>query len=217
MAGPTSPDPWGRNGLALCLLLAAACGGPGTPDVTGDGRVRVACWGDSNTARSWWIDGSEHDRWCEYLQARAPATWETVNCGFYGMNVAGLDLLGADGWTACVTDNTDAVVVALGTIDIGHGRTAAQLVADLVRLVEVAATAGMPAGRRRRVLVVAIPPRHDRVELNGVIADANRLLHQRMGDGLVLPPEPIGTADATHLDDAAQHARADAVWDALRP
>ena len=113
-----------RHGLWLILLcLAAGC----LPDADGDGVVRIACLGDSNT-QSGWPDAS-YTRWCERaapLETQngappqvplRPVTW--TNYGIGGADVC--DHSGvAWAWgpyqlQEALADHADVVVAAFGT------------------------------------------------------------------------------------------------------
>lgn len=193
----------------LCAVLLVGCSR--VEDVTGDGIKRVACWGDSNTIH--WPEPNGHPAWCEYLAAQMPAGWTAVNVSFWGMTAGPISFLYAMGWFSAVTDNTDAVVIALGTNDIGKGRTPEQVVHDIQKLVDAAATAQLPPGKRRAVYVLTIPPRTDS-PAQEAIAATNKLLHATFGDRVIAADHET-LLDGLHFDDAAAHARADAVWRAL--
>ena len=98
----------------------------GVDELDGDGTVRIACLGDSNTAARW---GRTRNRWCE-LAARKSAAWSR-RCGwpplaFKNFAAGGATVISPDvsvPWAAVQGDaarvwHADLVVAAFGTNDL---------------------------------------------------------------------------------------------------
>src|SRR5262249_26097624 len=120
----------GRRLLPFVLGAAVACtSSAGVHDVNGDGRVVVACLGDSNT-ESRWPPPYTPKSW-EMAAETAPG-WTFVTHAVGGATVTRptddhsfadrqLDL--------ALADRPDAVVLAFGTNDVRAGRTTPEVIA----------------------------------------------------------------------------------------
>jgi lysophospholipase L1-like esterase len=98
-------------------------------DRDGDGRLRVVCVGDSNTAPETGLT-----KWCERLADLLPPPFELVNRGLGGATAtAGIPMLdGSDPLRyALESDRPDAVILALGSNDVIVGVETEAIVAAL--------------------------------------------------------------------------------------
>lgn len=180
-------------------------------DVTGDGRRRLLCVGDSNTENWVWFSAS----WCEIARQLLPG-WEIVNLGLFGAwtpQVLGL----LPDWLDAHTP--DLVVTALGTNDLGFGTPAE--VSGWLRRLDGLVTARCTEGRGCvGSMIATVPPVYttdhphpERIEpLNALLAGwvpPRRLLdfHSDM------PPEDF--FDGLHLGYSGQAKRAQRVRDLL--
>lgn len=127
------------RGHLAALALAAACAAPaGVRDVNGDGRVVVACLGDSNTEHRW--PPPYTPKWCELAAAARPA-WTFANHAVGGATVTPAARWAGPQLDAALAADAapDAVVLAFGTNDVRAGRPTDAIVAayrDAVRRVE---------------------------------------------------------------------------------
>lgn len=188
----------GRSSLLMAVVALAGCL---IVDRTGDGVLRVACLGDSNTARGW--PTPERVRWCEYAAAHFGGAVEFRNYGGGGGTFCPIDHIE---WPAeahaqlarALADAPDLIVAAFATNDVVVGFDAATI-------------AGCATAIRRAspvpVVVATMPPR---VEYGREVREVNRAL-RRLGGALV--DFTSGTAgaleaDGVHLTDSAQYERA---------
>lgn len=120
-----------RARVLLLAIIVFACGpAPGVRDTNGDGRIIVACLGDSNTESRW--PPPYTPKWCEAV-ADAQRGWVVANHAVGGATVtrptdarsSADDQL--DG--ALAGGPVDAVVLAFGTNDVRFGRTTHEIVA----------------------------------------------------------------------------------------
>lgn len=196
--------------LALCVVLAGGCHRTGDgriTDITGDGRVTITCFGDSNTA----LQGP---KWCEYLQEKIKR-WRFVN---RGVNFAKACALASPEvlpkvQATLASDSPDAVVVALGTNDVDQ--PVEVVLGCLDALVTALRTLGLPEGVTRPVYILTIPRRTWLPALQPTVEAVNAALKTRYDGAVIETTNETLVADGLHLDDAAQHARAEAVWKAL--
>jgi lysophospholipase L1-like esterase len=201
------------------MLLAAACGSPpAVPDLNGDGKIVVACLGDSNTDRRW--PPPDTHKWCELAADRVPG-WTFVNRAVSGSTVS--ERPGPEGWSGTQLDTTlphdapDAVVLAFGTNDVRFGRATADVVAAYR-----AAVARVEATRARAFVALTPPiyppePEHAAAldALNAALRagfPADRLVDFASG----MTRADFG-ADGLHPNDDGQRKRADAALRTLRP
>jgi lysophospholipase L1-like esterase len=145
-----------RRVAVLVALLLAGCR---VRDVNGDGTIRVACLGDSNTR------SDDVPTWCDHLAARFPR-WEVVNFGWGGTVVDnstfadGTCAAGLDGlvpgcsryWVEqAIAARPDVAVLAWGTNDALHQIDPTVVVASLVQDYDELQSAGV------RVWVATVP------------------------------------------------------------
>jgi lysophospholipase L1-like esterase len=184
-------------------------------DRDGDGRITVACLGDSNTERM----PSMPPPWCERVAELAPAVgWKLVNRGEAGATAVGFrSLILADEHLdyALENDGVDAVILAYGTNDLLIARSPPEEVAlAYERLRRRARTAGV------EVFVALTPPvqppirdiNADVGELNAVIAKlfpASRIIDFWSG----MSPEDF--TDGVHFEASGHAKRALAAWKVL--
>ncbi|HEV7734858.1 MAG TPA: SGNH/GDSL hydrolase family protein [Candidatus Binatia bacterium] len=204
--------------LALALAVTA-CGPPaGVRDVDGDGRIVVACLGDSNTETRW--PPPHTPKWCEFAAERVPA-WTFTNHAVGGATVtrpndqrsfadAQLDAAGA-------AAPADAVVLAFGTNDVRSGRSTADIVAAYRAVVARVEATGAIA------FVALAPPSYPpEPDHAAALAALNAALRG------AFPPDRLVDfdggmtrldfeADGLHPNAAGQHERAVAALRALRP
>lgn len=193
--------------------LGLVCVLTGCPvDRNGDGKVTVACVGDSNTMARWPVVGDTVVRWCERVAAQFPG-WTFRNYGMIGASTHEVTPgfpPQTDARTqvaAAVADRADMVLIALTTNDVRvWNRTPAEVVtgyADLLAMIPAAVPVGL----------IAPPPAepHYTAALDAAwAAVASQWPGQR-----ITPTVPAGgmAADGVHLNDTGQAARATAAQD----
>jgi lysophospholipase L1-like esterase len=199
-AAPVSTLPWDEGTIR---------------DRDGDGRITVACLGDSNTQST----PSMPRPWCERVAEHAPpAGWKLVNRGEAGATAVGFrSLILADEHLdyAVENDAVDAVILAYGTNDLLIARSPPEEVALAYgRLRQRARSAGVD------VFVALTPPVEPPIrdvnpevrELNSMIAKlfpASRIIDFWSG----MAPEDY--TDGLHLDASGHAKRALAAWRVL--
>ena len=138
--------------LLATALVTGACS-PGVHDVDGDGRIVIACLGDSNTETRW--PPPHTPKWCEFAAAERPG-WTFTNYAVGGATVT--RPTDERSWidpqldAARGTDPLDAVVLAFGTNDVRTGRSTT----DIVAAYRAAAARASATGAR--VFVALTPP-----------------------------------------------------------
>jgi lysophospholipase L1-like esterase len=204
--------------VALAALGIVACGGPrGVRDVNGDGRVVVACLGDSNTERHWPTPNSR--KWCELAAAGAP-DWTFGNYAVGGTTVT--PPIDEHGWVgpqldAALAENApDAVVLAFGTNDVRFGRATAEVV-DAYR----AAIRRVEAARALAFVALAPPMFAPEPDHGAALAELNAALRAafpapRLIDFDAGMSRDDFEPDGIHPTPAAQQKRAAAALRVLR-
>jgi lysophospholipase L1-like esterase len=203
--------------LLLLLVFAIACSRPAVVrDVNGDGRVVIACLGDSNTESRW--PPPYTPKWCE-IAAETMPDWTFVNHAVGGATVtqrpddhsfADRQLDGA------LADAPDAVVLAFGTNDVRAGRSTPEIVAAYRAAVArvtargaLAFVAGAPP---------LFPPEPEHAE---ALAALNAALRAEFADRLIDFASDMGRddfePDGVHPNAAGQRKRATAALHVLRP
>lgn len=176
-------------------------------DANGDGVFRLACLGDSNTAKG------PTPKWCEILAALIDdRRFEVVNLGWGGATVCENLRFKSDAaqqMEQALAAEADAVVLAFGTNDSLQGRRAEESLAAYQAQADVALTAGLD------VFVAETPPMGGCIDegcgavwrLNGFLADAfpGRVVDFFTGFG----NEMFGAFDLIHLNAAGQMLRAE--------
>jgi lysophospholipase L1-like esterase len=217
MARVARPTSRRRPTWTFLAVAAVACASSsGVHDVNGDGRVIVACLGDSNTDARW--PPPHTPKWCEFA---AEATgWTFANHAVSGTTVtmpaaparwAGPQL------DEALADAPDAVVLAFGTNDVRTGRSTAEIVAayrDAVRRVDATGAMAFVA-----LSPPLFPPEPQHAEqlaaLNAALrgAFARDLLIDFASGMTRADYEP----DGIHPNADGQHKRAAAALRVLRP
>jgi len=196
------------SGVAAGLLVLALAAP--IRDGNGDGRLVVACLGDSNTLPGGFL---VRHGWCDRLSS-GRHRWQTVDHASGGATVTdfactlGLPICGrAQLATALDDDAADAVILAFGTNDVAFGVELPDIVAAYqARRAEAAA-------RGARAFVALTPPDFRSQASSRQIAALNRLLRAS------IPPEDLidfarGMSralylhDEVHLNDRGQAKRA---------
>jgi lysophospholipase L1-like esterase len=200
------------------LLAATACGAPPVvSDRNGDGKIVVACLGDSNTDRHW--PPPDTPKWCELAADRVP-DWTFVNRAVSGARVS--EFSGPEGWSGTQLDATlpmapDAVVLAFGTNDVRFGRSAADVVAAYRAAVARIEATGAVA------FVALAPPIHPpEPEHAHALDELNAALRAAFPAARVIDFASGMTRadfgdDGLHPNDDGQRKRAEAALRALRP
>lgn len=150
----------GAIALLVLLVVSAGCQDrSGLIDLDRDGRVRVVCMGDSNTASNARFDDAAG--WCSILgQLFERPGWTTVGRGRNGGSAAcGLKAFGqplpclrhslAD---VLASDAPDAIILAYGTNDALYGAPLDKTIAALRAAVATADALGIPTW------VALVPP-----------------------------------------------------------
>jgi lysophospholipase L1-like esterase len=178
------PGRWLAAGAAIALSGALVRGhvlplcerrpGPPVGDLNGDGEVRIACLGDSNTALL-----RESRKWCEMVQeAVRTRGWKTFNYALTGATMTRTyrvlptgEPLYASAWIerARAEVAPDVVVLAYLTNDVLLGIPPPRAVAELEREYDALRRAGI------RVLVALCPPFFPREKDHATeVAEVNR-------------------------------------------
>jgi lysophospholipase L1-like esterase len=217
-AGRIAPRGRAASAVVLAAVGLLGCGGPkGVRDVNGDGRVVVACLGDSNTERHWPTPNSR--KWCE-LAAAEVTDWTFGNYAVGGTTVTPPS--DEHGWVGPQLDAAlaegapDAVVLAFGTNDVRFGRSTAEVV-DAYR----AAVRRVEAARALAFVALAppiFPPEPDHTAALAELNDALRAAFPapRLVDFDGGMTRDDFESDGIHPTPAAQHKRAAAALRALR-
>jgi alpha-tubulin suppressor-like RCC1 family protein len=184
-------------------------------DRDGDGRLTVACLGDSNTQRTSALPRT----WCEALRDHLPAArWRTVNRGEGGataVEFGSLVLAGEHLDYALENDAVDAVILAYGTNDLLRAGAAPKDVGEAyARLRARARAAGVD------VFAALVPPVRPLIpDINPQILELNELLAELFPAERIVDfwsdMTPEDYADGLHLDASGQAKRARAAADAL--
>jgi alpha-tubulin suppressor-like RCC1 family protein len=199
-AGPVSPVGWDDGRIR---------------DRDGDGRITVACLGDSNTqAMPAWPRP-----WCERLLDHLPAEgWRTVNRGEAGATAVEFgSLIFADEHLdyALESDAADAVILAYGTNDLlSAGAAPRDVGSAYVRLRQRARAAGVD------VFAALTPPVQPSArDVNSRILELNGLLAELFPSARIIDfwsdMSPEDYVDDVHLGASGQAKRARAAWRAL--
>ena len=198
---------------ALVLIAALVAGGcsSGVHDLDGDGRVVIACLGDSNTETRW--PPPQTPKWCEFAAAERPE-WTFTNHAVGGATVTRppdeRSWSGPQLDAALAASRLDAVVLAFGTNDVRADRSTAEIVAAY-RAAAARASAG-----GTRVFVALTPSIYPpEPEHTDAIAALNRTLRQAFpADSIIdfatgMAREDF-EADGLHPNASGQHKRAQA-------
>jgi alpha-tubulin suppressor-like RCC1 family protein len=184
-------------------------------DRDGDGRITVACLGDSNTQPTPALPRT----WCERLLDQLPGErWRTVNRGEGGataVEFGSLILAGEHLDYALESDAVDAVILAYGTNDLVFAGASPEDVARAyARLRERARAAGIDA-----FAALTPPVQPPERAVNSAIAELNGLLAEVFPDSRIVDfwsdMSPEDYVDALHLGESGQAKRARAARDAL--
>lgn len=190
----------------LALALLTGC----PTDRNGDGKVTVACVGDSNTVKQWPMLNDPTTRWCERVAAQYPG-WTFKNYGMIGASTHEVTPgfpPQTDARTqvaAAVVDKADMVLIALTTNDVRvWNRTPVEVVAGYSTLLAMI-PAGIPVG------LIAPPPAEP--EFTPAIVDAWNAVVSAWPSQRIDPVVPADgmMADGVHLNNTGQAARATAV------
>jgi alpha-tubulin suppressor-like RCC1 family protein/lysophospholipase L1-like esterase len=184
-------------------------------DRDGDGRITVACLGDSNTQPA----PALLRTWCERLLDHLPAErWRTVNRGEGGataVEFGSLILAGEHLDYALENDAVDAVILAYGTNDLLFAGAAPKDVGHAYsRLRQRARAAGVD------VFAALTPPvQPSAQDINPQILELNELLAELFPGSRIIDfwsdMSPEDYVDAVHLGESGHAKRARAAWDAL--
>lgn len=229
--------------VALCLLLTLApparAGDP-LPDVADrnrDGRIVIACLGDSNTASHWQYErhnGFTIDQgWCERLQVRLDdPRVETVNMGEGGATVSPHPVQGLypnkyfEGSLqleeVLKRHPVDLAILAFGTNDVlpTFNGIPIDIVDHYTRVRRQARAAGVPALVALTPLAVPHPERKEMTRSLVALIDTNRFLRERFAPyelvAFDLGAEAENFIDDVHMSAHAQALRARAAEEAVR-
>jgi lysophospholipase L1-like esterase len=203
--------------MALVTVAAIACTAKhGVRDMNGDGRIVVACLGDSNTETHWPTPNTP--KWCEF--AAEIAGWTFTNHAVGGSTVtppatprSWVEPQLAD---ALAKDAPDAVILAFGTNDVRAGRSAAETV-DAYR----AAAARAEAAGALAFVALAPPTYAPEPDHADALAALNAALRGAFPAGRIVDFTTGMTredfeADGLHPNAAGQHKRAAAALRVLR-
>lgn len=192
-------------------LLAVTLGGP-VRDLNGDGRVTIACLGDSNTAQ---LIGVPRIGWCERLAAGRGRSWRVVNraMGVTTITDVACRILpalrcGPEQVTETLDEDApDAAILAFGTNDVAFGSSVEEIVAAYRAQRRRLEAAGVQA-------YVALAPAH---HADPAVTDGLRRLDRalrrtfpprRLIDFAARLTEADFDPDAIHLNDRGQAKRA---------
>jgi lysophospholipase L1-like esterase len=180
-----------------------------------DGRITVACLGDSNTRPSPALPRT----WCERLLDHLPAErWRVINRGEGGataVEFGSLILAGEHLDYALENDAVDVVILAYGTNDLLFAGAAPKDVSyAYARLLERARAAGV------EVFAALTPPvQPSAKDINPQILELNELLAELFPSARIIDfwsdMTPEDYVDAVHLGESGQAKRARAARDAL--
>jgi lysophospholipase L1-like esterase len=201
----------------LLLAAAAACAdAPAVRDRNGDGRVVVACLGDSNTETQW--PAPHTPKWCEFAAAERPR-WTFTNHAVGGSTVTRPAT--ARPWAdtqlaeTLAKDAPDVVILAFGTNDVRAGRPTADVVAAYRAAVARIEAAGAVA------FVALAPPIHPpEPDRTAALAALNAALREAFPAARLVGFEAGMArgdfeADGLHPNAAGQRKRAAAALRAL--
>jgi lysophospholipase L1-like esterase len=211
----SSPRSWWTASCLAATLVA--CGQSSVVrDTNADGRIVVACLGDSNTDSRW--PPPQTRKWCELAAAETPG-WIFRNHAVSGATVthwpAAPSWVGPQLDEALAADAPDAVVLAFGTNDVRAGQPTDRIVAAY----RDAATAVMKTGAL--VFVALTPPIHPpEPEHAEAIAALNTALRAafpatRLVDFAADMRDTDYEADGLHPNSGGQRKRAAAALRAL--
>lgn len=183
-------------------------------DADGDGRIVVACLGDSNTQRA----PGDPPGWCEELEALlADPAWKTVNRGIGGATATRTSMRPAETLLeyALAHDAADVVVAALGTNDLLEGVEPARVVEAHTALKLRALSHGVAFFAA--LTPPALPAEH---RINPAVEELNGLLRAAFPDAervdFASGLTPQDYADRIHLSASGQARLARAALAALR-
>ena len=101
------------SALVVAMIFGVSCSSK-DHDYNGDGKVRIACVGDSNTETLEWHTGSRS--WCDLLaDAVTDRGWVVTN---YGVPATGVVKEGTPHLRLVMAENPDVVIIAFGTVDL---------------------------------------------------------------------------------------------------
>lgn len=185
-------------------------------DVARDGRIAVACLGDSNTHGA----PGRPRSWCERLQDRligASPSWVTINRGQGGASAIGGSLRPARQQLTYTLENDapDVVILAYGTNDLLAGAQPQEVLVALMQHRQRARSTGAA------VFIALTPPAWPASrEVNGPIRELNELLRTTLLESRVIDFhtgfEPGDFDDGVHLNDAGHDRRAQVAAAVLR-
>jgi hypothetical protein len=208
--------------LAALVWCAAGCTSQPLPpqlrDLDGDGIIRVACLGDSNTTSGWPHPGRK--RWCliagrELARRARSCGWPPVELFEVAVGGAGLTPPAARrNWSWARPQlqrarrmRADAIAAAFGTLDIGREHHAPK---DVVRGYDTLARHARPLP----TFVALIPPLLGTARVpDPHIAETNTLLRQHFAPGQLLDfsagmDTRVLDPDGVHVSAAGQVQRA---------
>jgi len=184
-------------------------------DRDGDGRISVACLGDSNTQPAPTLPRT----WCERLLDHLPAErWRTVNRGEGGataVEFGSMIFAGEHLDYTLESDAVDAAILAYGTNDLVFaGASPEDVVRAYARLRRRARAAGAD------VFAALTPPVQPSARaINSEIAELNELLAELFPSARIIDfwsdMLPEDYVDALHLGESGNAKRARAARDAL--
>jgi lysophospholipase L1-like esterase len=200
-----------RTSLSVFLVLCVGTYGCHGRDRNGDGVVKIACVGDSNTDPHF---TPEDPSWCELVAAAHP-NWQFVNRGAVFSTAAspeGCVLCGRYLLNQALTeDHVDLVLIALGTNDLASAWLRADATVNaLIALRDAAIAANVEAA------IAMIPPViNGRVGVTRRINAANALLGARIPAGALVDffsgMQPVFfLCDGVHVNGAGKRKRAEA-------
>jgi lysophospholipase L1-like esterase len=185
-------------------------------DRNGDGRIVIACLGDSNTQPTAALPRTWCRRLAEFAETRG---WEVVDHGEGGATaVADGSMITADEHLAYAleSDAADAVILAYGSNDVRlRGVTPTQVGHAYAQLWQRGHEAGID------VFVALTPPTHNgKHQVDAAIVELNEKLRQIFPEDRVIDFwsgfAPGDFFDEVHLGESGHARRAQLAWDVLR-
>jgi lysophospholipase L1-like esterase len=203
---------------ALAVAIVACRTTRGVRDMNGDGRIVVACLGDSNTETHWPTPNSP--KWCEFAAAQITG-WTFTNHAVGGSTVTRPAT--PRSWAepqleaALAADAPDAVVLAFGTNDVRAGRSTAEIIDAYRAAVGRVESSGILAFVA--LAPPSFPPEPDHAD---TLAALNAALRGTFPASQIIDFHAGMTGndfgpDGLHPNDAGQHKRAAAAMRVLRP
>lgn len=225
--------------LTAAATLVASLGAPTSDaraagdlralDRNGDGRVVIACLGDSNTDSNWQYVRPQGfppgGGWCEQLGSLLDGRATMVNLGMPGSTAAWTELAQAaekgyyfTGETqlehAIATHCPDVVLMAFGTNDVlpRYGYSPEQIVAAHLHLVRRALEAGILPFVATAPTPLPVPNRNVYSRPVEVVAELNQRLRRALPPEMILDFEarltPEDSFDDLHMNVEGQRKRA---------